>query len=55
MYVFHVSDLLSSSDIDKTSSTLVHTSFLQGKYFMQILTYVTLPLHQNLHYFYYIR
>lgn len=44
-YVFHVPDLLSTSDIDKTSSTLALKSFLQDKYFMQILTYVTLPLY----------
>lgn len=48
-FVFHLSDLLSISGTDKTSSTLVYQSFLQVNSLMQILTYMTLPLHQHLH------
>lgn len=49
-YVFHVSNLLSISGIDKTSSMLVCKAFLQVKSLIHILTYMTLPLHQHLHY-----
>lgn len=49
--VFRISDLFSISGTDKTSGTFVCKSFLQVKFLMQILTYMTLLFRPLWHYY----